>query len=116
MQAPISTTVVYCFMIPNTGTQTLTTHTREDDQLGTVLDEAFALVPNASFSTTVTRTLYASVTNTALWTAGHAGSEAESDMVQITALPVQSETQVTVNISDDAADQDGDGIPDNIEQ
>lgn len=114
MQVPISTTVVYCFTITNTGDEPLTLHTLQDDHLGTVLDNvAYTLEPGASYSITVTRTLYASITNTAVWIAGYAQS---ADTVSITALPVQSATQATVNISDDAADQDGDGIPDNIEQ
>ncbi|MCC6455904.1 MAG: hypothetical protein IT328_13210 [Caldilineaceae bacterium] len=113
MQVPISTTVVYCFTITNTGSEPLTTHTLEDDQLGTVLDGvAISLAPGDSYATVVTRTLYAGVTNTAVWTAGYAGSEG----VRVAALPAQSIAQATVAISDDTADQDGDGIPDNLEQ
>lgn len=113
LQVPISTTVVYCFTILNTGGATLTTHTLVDSELGTLLDgAAFDVVPDASTSLTRTRQLFATTTGTAEWTASYSGS----DTVQIAALPAQANAEATVTISNDAADQDEDHIPDNIEQ
>jgi hypothetical protein len=115
IQVPVNTTVVYCYTITNTGSETLTTHRLEDDQLGTLFDGTFELAPGETFSLTETQTLEASVTNTAIWTAGYAGS-VEEDAIQAEALPAQNIAQATVVISDDDDDQDGDGIPDNVEQ
>jgi hypothetical protein len=121
MQVPISTTVVYCYTITNTGSETLTTHTLVDDQLGILLDGAlFDVAPGASFRVTQTQTLFASVTNVATWQAGYAGSDNATidtaGVASIAALPAANTVQATVIISDDDDDQDGDGIPDNIEQ
>ena len=121
---PISTTIVYCFTVTNTGNVTLTQHTLEDDLLGTVLEDEFELAPGATFSISVPHQIFASVTNTAVWMANYAGSEVasdaesdtESDTVQVAALLTQNSAQASVNIADDTSDQDGDGIPDNVEQ
>lgn len=117
IQVPVSTTVVYCYTVTNTGSETLTRHTLVDDQLGTVLDGVeFDLAPGATFSTTLTRTLFTGVTNLAVWSASYAGSDDTTGSLSIAALPAQSDAQATVNISDDDDDQDGDKIPDNVEQ
>lgn len=75
IQAPISTTVQYCFTVTNIGSYTLTTHSLFDDHLGTIFtDLTRELAPGESFSTvdvglTLTDTLYTTTTNIATWTA-----------------------------------------------
>jgi hypothetical protein len=69
------TTVYYCYEVTNTGDITLTLHDLEDDELGTILDGfAYDLAPGASVDTvaaglTISATIDATTTNTAIWTA-----------------------------------------------
>ena len=64
------TRVAYCYMVTNTGDETLLFHDLVDDKLGTVLGNfSYALVPDASAFLTQTSIINGSVTNTATWTA-----------------------------------------------
>jgi uncharacterized repeat protein (TIGR01451 family) len=112
-RVPVSTTVIYCYTITNTGDEPLTNHSLQDSHLGQVpLNSAFVLQPGQSFTTTVTETLTVSVTNVATWTA-------EVSQVAIAApideVVVAASGAATVTISSDADDEDSDGIPDNVE-
>ncbi len=64
------TTVTYCYEVENTGSQSFTTHTLVDDQLGTLLDD-FSLVldPASSFSFTQAAQIMETTVNNATWTA-----------------------------------------------
>jgi hypothetical protein len=77
------TEVTYCYEVTNTGNLTMTLHTLEDDQLGTLLNNfSYSLAPNASTFVTQTATITQDVTNNATWTAFNAGP---SDVVSATA-------------------------------
>jgi uncharacterized repeat protein (TIGR01451 family) len=109
-KVPISTTVVYCYSIQNTGTQIFTHHSLFDSDLGQLLNqEAHVVAPGAFYSTTMTKTVTVSVTNVATWTA----------VVKTAAASIQegigSQTVATVRISGPGDDQDVDTIPDNVE-
>jgi uncharacterized repeat protein (TIGR01451 family) len=120
---PVSSTVKYCYTITNTGGYTLSTHTLEDDHLGTILS-AFPreVGPGQSFSTVdagvkVTSTLYANTTNIATWTADATTQVVGPAISAVQAtVPVVVVGQATVTISAPGQDQDVDGIPDNEER
>lgn len=113
-RVPISTTIVYCYTLHNTGEVTLTTNSLVDSHLGVVEQSAgHILPPGASYSTTATQTLVISTTNVATWTA------AVDNLAGTTvAIPtVASATHAAlVIISAATEDQDQDGIPDNQER
>jgi hypothetical protein len=115
---PVNTTVVYCYTLQNNSSFTLTTHTLVDDQLGALLNATiYTLTPGLSFSTTATATLAVNTTNVATWTATTIG--ALNPALVNPAIPdgsqEQAQTTATVIISANSDDQDGDGIPDNVE-
>jgi hypothetical protein len=67
---PISTTVIYCYTVTNTGDEALTNHSLLDDPLGFIpVNSDLVLQLNASMTVVVTHTLTISVTNVATWTA-----------------------------------------------
>jgi uncharacterized repeat protein (TIGR01451 family) len=108
---PISTTVIYCFTVQNTGQQIFTHHSLVDSDLGAILDHnARLLQPGAFYSVTVSKTLVLSVTNVATWTATLQETGAASALEVI-----ESEGTASVRISGPNQDQDGDTIPDNVE-
>jgi len=120
IKVPVGTTVVYCFTLRNQSAYTPNRHTLVDDHLGPLLDDLpFELAPNASFTISRTATLSVSVTNIATWTAtilpvdptisGVAAASLDSIARGLTS------TQAVVTVSDVNDDQDGDGIPDNVE-
>lgn len=120
---PVSTTVKYCYTITNTGNYTLSTHSLIDSHFPNAIltNAAYELAPGESISTvdlgaSAIHTLYVDTTNVATWTAKIA---APVQVVGIQAEPavinVVGTTQAVVNISPDDLDQDGDGIPDNVE-
>jgi VCBS repeat-containing protein len=115
IKVPVSTTVVFCYTIENRGDLPLLTHSLVDDRLGTILDTvAQTVAPGARYSTTVTQTLTVSTTNVATWTASVDSLVAGA----VGAAPIPSAaitTAATVRISGPTDDQDGDGIPDNVE-
>jgi hypothetical protein len=117
IQAPVNTTIVYCYTIRNTGNITFTTHTLADDHLGALLvNEEILLAPNASVSRTFTATIAVTTTNIATWTASILQPPDVSAAGQAPPEPfIDAQTQATVFISGPADDQDGDGIPDNEE-
>jgi uncharacterized repeat protein (TIGR01451 family) len=110
LNAPLGTTVSYCYTIQNTGNVVLSVHDLADDQLGVIFGElAFDLAPGANVSNIdlgrpVTAELSATTTNEATWTAG-------SPSVSAT----QATAAATVRISSATDDADGDLIPDNVE-
>jgi hypothetical protein len=60
----------YCYLITNTGTTTLISHTVIDDKLGTLLlDFPYVLPPQAAAYFTITATIFQDTINTAQWTA-----------------------------------------------
>lgn len=86
------TDVTYCYTVENTGTVTMTLHTLEDDQLGTILsDFAYNLAPGASAFITQTVTLTETTTNTAVWTAddgvGNLATDTDSATVTVVITP-----------------------------
>src|SRR5690606_1547523 len=97
--------------VQNMGDQSYRHHSLVDSDLGTIFDSAaHILAPGESYSTTITTTLVADVTNVATWTA----------MLEATADPtvavlVERHVAATVRMSAADEDQDGDSIPDNIE-
>lgn len=120
---PVSTTVKYCYTITNTGDYTLSTHSLVDSHIPSAIltNLPYELAPGESVSTadlnvSVTQTLYVNTTNVATWTAKIAPPV---NVIGVQAAPlvidVVGTTQATVNISPDDLDQDGDGIPDNVE-
>jgi hypothetical protein len=119
VQAPISTTVVYCYAVKNDGATSYTRHTLEDDHLGRLLDDAsFALNPGDTYTVMVTATLAISTTNVATWTAS-AGAIRPADGQGIhpddPLLAARNSTIATVIISSPDDDLDFDRIPDNVE-
>jgi uncharacterized repeat protein (TIGR01451 family) len=74
--------VTYCYTVENTGNVTLTMHTLEDSQLGTLLlDHPYELAPGSTYSFTQIQVVTATVVNTATWTAYDMGA---SDLVTAT--------------------------------
>lgn len=124
---PVSTTVKYCYTITNTGDYTLSIHSLVDSHFPNAILSNFPreLGPGESFSTVdvginVTRTLFLepglSTTNVATWTAEIAAPIVALGANAVhAAIPAVAVASATVNISTDDLDQDGDGIPDNIE-
>lgn len=117
VKVPISTTVVYCYSVRNTGKLTVTNHTLVDNRLGMLLNGVTRiLAPGASYSTTVTKTLTVSVTNVATWTATISGSVSAASVVTTPVTHTVASATARVTISGPNDDQDGDGIPDNLEK
>ena len=90
------TTVVYCYTVTNTGSETLGTHTLVDDHLGTLLNNfAYSLTPGASAFITESATINATTVNSATWTASNAGvgGVEASDTATVT---VQGPTALTL--------------------
>ncbi|CAN5761228.1 hypothetical protein BH10CHL1_BH10CHL1_16400 [soil metagenome] len=118
LRTPVNTTVVYCYTVKNTGSETLATHSLVDDKLGVILDQApYELAPGASFSTTVTATLTVSTSNVATWTATVEQQPTTRATHQRDENTITTSTAATANVIISAAtdDQDGDTIPDNQE-
>ena len=70
ISVPAGTTVQYCYLVTNTGTEILNFHTLFDDQLGVVFqDFPFALAGGASAFATVQVQIDDTVTNNATWSA-----------------------------------------------
>jgi uncharacterized repeat protein (TIGR01451 family) len=110
---PISTTVIYCYTVTNTGSEPLSNHSLIDDQLGAIpVNNTFVLEPGDSLTTTVTALLTISTTNVATWIA-QIGQFTSAGLVD--EVTVATTGAATVNISGPTDDQDGDTIPDNIE-
>lgn len=119
---PIDAAVIYTYTVRNTGNVTLTQHHVVDDKLGIVTQTAYTLPPGANVSTNITNiagisaTPGISITNVATWTGGlpitsPSGVTTPTNRA-LSALAVAS---AQVNISGVSTDQDGDGIPDNVE-
>ena len=68
------TDVTYCYEVTNTGPLTVTRHTLEDSELGTLLNALpYTLSPGASTFVTETATITQTTVNTATWTAYNPG-------------------------------------------
>lgn len=116
VKVPISTTVIYCYTVRNTGKLTVSHHTLVDSDLGPILTAITrTLAPGASYSTTVTKTLAVSVTNVATWTATISGSMGSAVVVTTPVTTTSAVATARVLIAGPNDDQDGDGIPDNVE-
>lgn len=119
---PVSTTVKFCYTVTNTGDYTVSRHSLVDSRLGQIFSHlAIDLAPGASYSTVdaglvLTETLFISTTNVATWTGELAPPVVVADVNGVNAaVSVVANTAATVNISHATLDQDGDGIPDNLE-
>lgn len=68
------TEVTYCYHVTNTGTLSLTRHTLDDSELGSIINDLpYALVPGASAFLTSTASIAKTTVNTGLWTAYNPG-------------------------------------------
>jgi plastocyanin len=119
---PTDAAVRYVYSVRNTGNMTLTQHTVVDDKLGIIVQDAYSLIPGATVSFDVTSTLGVSdtpgvsIVNTVTWTG--ALSISSPSGVTLPANRVLAAMAVAiaqVNVSGPTTDQDGDGIPDNVE-
>jgi hypothetical protein len=119
---PTDAVVRYVYSVRNTGNITLTQHTVVDDKLGIVAQAAYSLTPGAEVSFDVTSTFGVSdtpgvsIVNTVTWTG--ALSISSPSGVTLPANRVLDAVAVAtaqVNVSGPTTDQDGDGIPDNVE-
>ena len=139
MMVPANTTVIYCYNVHNGTSQTPTIHTLTDSQWGVLLNQLhLTLPPGRDYSYAITRTITATTTNTATWTAiqPELSLMARSNLGDKTvALPsvltpqwqtawllnpgpqwsTNRSTSATVYVSGPTDDQDHDGIPDNVE-
>ena len=119
---PIDTAVAYTYTVYNTGNVTLTQHSVVDDKLGIVTQMAYTLPPGANVSTNITNiagisaTPGVNITNIVTWT-GALSITSPSGVTTPTnrALSALAVASARVNISGPTTDQDGDGIPDNLE-
>jgi hypothetical protein len=74
------TSVTYCYLVTNTGTENLFTHDLRDSELGSILSNfLFSLAPSASAFLTQTAILTDTVTNSATWTARNSSGQPTSD-------------------------------------
>ena len=99
IQVDAGTRVTYCYLVTNTGDETLTTHTLVDDQLGTLLNNfPYNLAPSASVFLTTTLIIDSSVTNTATWTGWTARgvSTQHSDSATVTVIQPSLSLEKTV--------------------
>lgn len=117
LQAPLGTTVRYCYQVENRGAIALPSHTVVDDQLGVLLNgAAIRLAPGATYSTSITATLSVSTTSVTTWTSTFpytvtlTGGEVVNKQLTVSALD-----SATVTIAGANADSDQDTIPDNVE-
>jgi hypothetical protein len=119
---PTDAVVRYNYVAHNTGNVTLTQHSVVDDKLGNISQATLPLSPNGSASVSITGTPGAAatpgvmITNIATWT-GAISITSPSGMVTPTnrVLAGIGVASARVNISGPTTDQDGDGIPDNVE-
>ncbi|MFN8493248.1 MAG: Ig-like domain-containing protein [Caldilineaceae bacterium] len=119
IHVPISTTIVYCYQIHNTGVVTLTTHTLDDSHWGRLLAGfSYPLPPGATYTYKITRTLTVSSTSVATWTAtaGDVLAAAAQPSAATGGLPTAQATRTTqIRVAAENDDSDGDLIPDNVE-
>ncbi|MCE7980674.1 MAG: DUF11 domain-containing protein [Caldilinea sp. CFX5] len=117
LQAPVGTTVRYCYTITNRGSIPLNSHRLVDDHLGVLLNnQPFPLAPGATYSTSITATVSVSTTNVATWTSSFPYSVTlPGGSIQSRILTIAAADQVTVQVASATADSDGDTIPDNVE-
>lgn len=119
---PTDAVVRYNYLVTNTGNVTLTQHSVIDSKLGNVAQAALSLIPGASYSVNITSTLGVSVppgisvTNVATWTgATPISSPSGATNPPNKTLSTFATATARVNVSLTGLDQDGDGIPDNVE-
>ncbi len=119
---PTDAVIRFNYTVTNTGNVTLTQHLVVDDKVGVVTETAYMLALGANFSVNVTSTPGVSVTpgititNVATWT-GAIPITSPSGVTTPTnrMLSASAVASAQVNISGPTTDQDGDGIPDNVE-
>lgn len=94
--------VTYCYEVTNTGTLTLTLHSLEDDQLGSLLNNfPYSLSPGASAFITASAVLTQTTSNLATWTAFNAGpTDVVSDTASatVTVVPPSISLNKTVGL------------------
>ena len=99
------TEVTYCYTVQNTGDITLTNHTVDDSELGTLLSNfPFSLVPGASVFFTTTTTPAATVTNVVTWTANIPSTQISAvatDSATVTVIQYQPAVVVTKTVGTD---------------
>ncbi|MEZ4657243.1 MAG: M4 family metallopeptidase [Caldilineaceae bacterium] len=118
IQVPMGTEVEICYALQNNVESTLNYHTLIDTHWGQLFSNHFAPLPPGEtirfiIAQLVTQTVESQPTWRAainpLAEAAHIGQPIWQDE------PIQLTTQYTITVSDDAADQDHDLIPDNVE-
>jgi hypothetical protein len=98
------TPVTYCYIVENTGIQSLVTHDLVDDRLGALLNDfPYVLMPGATAFLTSTVTITESVVNTATWTAQTSGAYSASDNDTATVTVLQPSLAITKTVGTDAA-------------
>jgi uncharacterized repeat protein (TIGR01451 family) len=117
LQVPVGATVRYCYTVKNQGSIALNSHHLVDDRLGVLLNnQAFPLVPGATYSTSITATVSVSTTNVATWTSSFPYTVTlPGGSPQTRILTISDVDQIAVTVADANADSDGDTIPDNVE-
>ena len=138
LKVPLATVVVYCYTVHNQTPLTQTIHTLTDSYWGLLLDKTpIVLGPGQSYQYVISRTVTAGITNAGSWvaesalamTGRSALSSRKTGAMRLTTMRVwlaavnlwRGEADlfansVIVEVSTDTDDQDGDGIPDNLEQ
>jgi hypothetical protein len=138
LKVPRTTVVVYCYTVHNQTAMTQTIHTLTDSYWGLLLDKTpFMLGPGQSYQYVISRTVTAGITNAGSWVAESAlAMTGRSALRASKASPLRLTTMrtwltavnlwrgeadllantVIVEVSTDTDDQDGDGIPDNLER
>jgi hypothetical protein len=98
------------------GQEAFTHHSLVDSDLGQILDNEPHIVPPGGFYTvTMTKTVTVDVTNVATWTAVIDTDTGDLAANAADQVGIGSQVAATVRISGPDDDQDGDGIPDNVE-
>lgn len=99
---PAGVEVTYCYTITNAGNVTFTTHSLNDSQLGTLLNNfGYILGPGQSTFVTATTTISQTTVNTATWTAGDGTYVANAIAnATVTVAPLGLALEVTVGLNE----------------
>ena len=96
----VGTDVTYCYEVINTGIVTVTRHTLEDSDLGSILtDFPYTLAPGASAFITATTTLTQTTVNTATWTAYNPGPLDVTTAAAAATVTVEEDPKPNIEVS-----------------